>query len=70
MISAASLALIRTKYHAKLDTTIKISLLNGILPLGAMLGVLLVPFANKIANKKYSFIHKDGFIYYTSSLQL
>lgn len=52
LISSSSLPLLLDYYSITLSKTITVALLNGILPLGAITGALLVPLIVPLTTKK------------------
>lgn len=54
LISASSLPMLAQYYRISLPKQAILSLLNGILPVGGMLGCLLVPFFSKLTSRRQS----------------
>jgi len=54
LISASSMPMLLHYYHIQLKLQTALSVLNGSLPVGAMLGSLLMPYFVRLTTKRYA----------------
>ncbi len=68
LIPAISTPQLRAYYHISVPLQLMLSLLNGIYPVGALVGCLILPFFIGKTNKKYALIYLGtSFTYFSSS---
>lgn len=53
VISASSLSMIKRYYEIEFSNGTTLSILNGIIPMGGILGAILAPYILSITRKKY-----------------
>lgn len=70
LISASSVPMLRKYYSIDWPQQVMLSLLNGILPIGGMLGCLLLPYFVALTNRKYLTIYIEAAIISYCLLQL